>query len=205
MAQRSATTRAIAAGVTGRQLRVLLAVFAFTTTYSRLTDRVSLDQLGEVAGFTRDDAGRLTESSRRNLRRDLSDLRELECVTYEPGGADGRGHASRIGVPEAREQLSIEYPQDLSEGGSAPTPLDQKGGFRGARKGGSGEPGRGVHSDPPPEKYSEKVSEDAREPAEPDGSSGDGSRVAAEAIADIRRRLPRRGRRITTHDLEHTG
>jgi hypothetical protein len=205
MAQRSATARAIAAGVTGRQLRVLLAVFAFTTTYSRLSDHVSLDQLGKVAGFTIDDAGRLTPSSRRHLRRELVDLAEIDCVTYEPGGSDGRGHASKIGVPVGFEQLEIEYPQALSEGGPRRAPHEQEGGPRAGQKGGPGEVRRGAQESPPPEKYSEEVSENAREPADPEGSTGDGSRVAEEAIADIRRRLPRRGRRITTHDLEHTG
>ena len=188
----------MAAGLTGRQLRVLLAVFSFTTSWSKLTDHVALDQLGPVAGFTTDDEDRLTDSARRHLRRDLQALASSDVVVYEPGGGRGRGSPSLIGVREPAEQLSITYPQADQEGGLRRAPHTEEGGPNSDRKGGSGETERGAQEGPPPEKYPEKVPEDARARAE-----GAPAAHAVAARAEIRRKLGWTARH--THEMENTG
>jgi DNA-binding transcriptional ArsR family regulator len=88
-AQRAASLRANKApGLRLADRRVLDAVFAFTTTYSKLADKVSVAQLVEA-----------TSLSDRQVRRSLTRLREADVITHVPGR--GRGRLTVVGVPKA--------------------------------------------------------------------------------------------------------
>jgi DNA-binding transcriptional ArsR family regulator len=88
-AQRAASRRANdAPGLRQADRRLLDAVFAYTTTYSKLTDHVSVTQLAEAAGL-----------SERQVRRSLRRLREVGVIEHVPGR--GRGRLTVVGVPEA--------------------------------------------------------------------------------------------------------
>jgi len=108
-AQRAASARAnqLADRLTARDLRVLGAVFAETTTYSKLTAFVYIAKVAELAGVHRPDAGK-------SIRK----LAELGIIVWIPGR--GRRSKSLIGVPaatEKRERQSLPFTESGKESG----------------------------------------------------------------------------------------
>lgn len=88
-AQRLASVRANQTpGLRLADRRLLDAIFAYTTTYSKLADHVSVAQLAEAAGL-----------SERQVRRSLTRMREAGVILHVPGR--GRGRLTVVGVPEA--------------------------------------------------------------------------------------------------------
>lgn len=92
-AQRQAIERANAADppLTAHQYRVLMCVFTLVTTWSRLADLVTLEQLAECSGV-----------HRRTVQRSLRRLVELDVVIWVPGGRR-RGERSTLGLPSASQ------------------------------------------------------------------------------------------------------
>lgn len=119
-AGRAAFSAAMAAEVTHRQLRVLVAVVNLTVLWSRLEDEISPDQLAEEAAIPGN-----ADTRNRAIRRDLKRLVGLGIVTYTPGR--GKGHVSLVGLPVL-----------VTQKGAATDPLldDTKGGRSGIAKGG---------------------------------------------------------------------
>lgn len=98
-AQRAASARAnqLADQLTGRDHRVLGAVYALTTTYSKLTEFVYTAKVAELAGIDRSDAGR-------SIRK----LATLGIIVWVPGR--GRRSKSLIGVPADTEKVGCQSP-----------------------------------------------------------------------------------------------
>lgn len=141
-AQRQATSRAIAAGATGLDLRVLLAVLDRTTSYSKLHDRrTSITDIARIAygyGAASDTTPKGDEM--RNVRRALHRLAEAGALVYD--ARTGRNR-SRVAVP---------MPEPVPDGGDY---ADGKGGHADPLspddddgKGGSRRPERGVAPTP---------------------------------------------------------
>jgi len=106
-AQRAATARAnqLADRLTARDLRVLGAVFAETTTYSKLTAFVYIAKVAELAGVHRPDAGK-------SIRK----LAELGIIVWVPGR--GRQSKSLIGMPAdtaKRERQALSFTESGRE------------------------------------------------------------------------------------------
>jgi hypothetical protein len=93
-AMRDAIRAATNAGCTGLQRRVLDAVFVFTATYSRRTDRVAVVELARWV-YGRD---RVNGWGRKRVGEALRSLAELGIVVYEPG--IGASAMATIGLPE---------------------------------------------------------------------------------------------------------
>jgi hypothetical protein len=128
-AARQAIRRATRAKLSGSDWRVLGRVLALTATYSKLTDDV---YVAEVAAET-------LGASEDAYRRTLAILRKLRAegiIEFE--GSRGRGKRSRIGLPAVQEKGGESYPLLLEEEGVGSHPK------------------KGVESDPPTEKGSEK-------------------------------------------------
>src|SRR5438128_2549671 len=110
-AQRAAITKATKTTpkLRMRDMWVLNAIFAMVTSYSRLSDRVTQEQLAGAAGIGGSPATQRTE-----VKRALARLRDAGIIEYE--AARGRGRASVVGLPPACGDVAA---------GSAPT---KKGG-----------------------------------------------------------------------------
>jgi len=108
-AQRAASARAnqLADRLAARDHRALCAVFAETTTYSKLTAFVYVEQIAELAGLDRSDAGK-------SIRK----LAELGIIVWVPGR--GRQSKSLIGVPATTEKRGYTPPsiQATEKGGT---------------------------------------------------------------------------------------
>jgi hypothetical protein len=90
-AMRATIDRAVAAGITGRQWRVLGALLWWTASYSRLVDDVTHEQIAEHAGIDI-----TTKSWRKTVARELRALAAAGVIVYVPGR--GAGNASTVGV-----------------------------------------------------------------------------------------------------------
>jgi hypothetical protein len=161
-AQRAAWDRAMAAEIpTAKgtrplnctELRVLNAVFHFTTTYSKLEDRRSIGQIAEVAGH-----------HAKSTATALKVLDGAGIALYKPGGRS-RGHVSTIGLPPASQDVSARdlnftpergasngSPYEVERGASNDSPSIQKGESLGSEKGSDSGPFRGASNDYPREK-----------------------------------------------------
>jgi hypothetical protein len=167
-AMRATLLEANAAGLTVRQHRTLAAVLAYTGTYSRLSDRVWLDQ---VAAF----AHGVTEAKpwmRGKVREDLVVLEAAGLIVRKaprgrpPAGASGPAYL--VGIHPAPEKVTpvpgpIEtesHPESgvSSNGESHPDPVEKS-------------PRSRVESHPAVRPPTEKVSEETTEEREGQGGS----------------------------------
>ena len=80
-AQRQAHTRAVERGATDFQLRVLLAVFYLTTSYSKLTDRTSARQIAAIVFGV--DPERVAGWARKRVSSALKGLYDRGVLLYE--------------------------------------------------------------------------------------------------------------------------
>ena len=123
MPARAAIRRSFDAGITGRERRLFDAIIAETTTWTRLTDRISTKYLYAQAKLDR-------THGRRAMRRLAAD----RVIRYEPGR--GRGNYSLIGLWPADEK-AVAGDRLLAEekGAEKGATLDIKGGRNGSEKG----------------------------------------------------------------------
>jgi hypothetical protein len=215
-AQREAIDRAVAAGLSGAQWRVFSAVLWYTTSWTKLWDRVTHDQIGARAGLAVEADGKtLTEASRRNLRRYVRDLAEAGVITYEPGRGreeGGGGLPSKVGIPPASKGVQADPLSEASKGVEA-DPLS--GGQRGldqARKGGKNGADKGVEVYPPPVNYPDKDPGGTRaharegstvsEPASPPPTAFEGQKDEDQTRSVYERAYYRKTRRWPTKPIE---
>ena len=140
--------------------RTLGAIVALVASWSRLEDRLTVNQLAVAAR-------QHPKTTEKALRR----LRGAGIIVYR--GGCGRSVFSRVGLPYIEENGAASAPLKLGKR----EPLDTKGEPPGSKK--------GVELGSPPEKYSEKISRNGidltiDEPCQRCGdrpSSDDGERV----------------------------
>ncbi len=134
-AQRAAMAAMAAAepALSAKEHRVLTAVIGLTSSYSRLVDRYSLEQVADAAGLA---PGGNADTRRKEASRALRRLRDRGIVVYEAG--DGRRHCSLIGLPHPSEKGGAAAPpvSEVERGGGD----DEKGGAEPAGKGGRERP-----------------------------------------------------------------
>jgi len=106
-AQRAAIARANQHRLTDIQHRVLLAVFALISSWSRLEDVVYVAQVATHAGLEPD-----ADGDHRSVRRAIARLNELGVIEWEPGR--GSGKRSTLRLPEAAHERA-ELKPDNSE------------------------------------------------------------------------------------------
>lgn len=142
---------------------VLSAVHHWTLSYSRISDRVSLGQLAVTAGLWDGPAADCPKKVTRRIGQRLRRLAELGAVEYEPGGgAHGRGYVSTVAVvldPRDQEKGDPDGDPSAENGDLEGDPFDDQ---KGDPDGSEGVPAGGQKGDPvgpPPEKSSEKSSE----------------------------------------------
>lgn len=122
-----------------RKSRVLLGVHYLTATYSRISDQVYLDQLGDLVALAGDSENRI-------LRRCLRELNDVGAIVYSP--AQGR-RAGTVGLPP----LELDRQAPLMNVVAAGTDLSpHPGQIR---------PGSGTDLSPLPRRSPEEVSEQA--------------------------------------------
>lgn len=104
------------------EMRVVLAVVYLTAMWSKLTDRVYLQQIADLAKVGAEAPGdaddaesveRWMESRRKSTSRALRRCAQLGILIYRPG--KGKGNPSTIGIPALDEDLSFkrELPSPL--------------------------------------------------------------------------------------------
>lgn len=98
-ATRESWAAAVAAGCTSAELALLGAVHTWTSTWSRMSDHVSLPQLARVAGLWSGE-GECPRDVRRRVSTRLARLADVGAIEYTPGGRAGQGSMSIIGLPQ---------------------------------------------------------------------------------------------------------
>lgn len=109
---------ATAQGLTGRDWRVLSAIVALVSSYSRLVDRLTAAQVAEAAGCDARDA-----------RKSLARLRDLGIIVREE--SRGRRPAT-TGLPAAQPGVAAPLVEALEPGVPAPLVADRQPGVESA-------------------------------------------------------------------------
>lgn len=111
---RDTVARAIAAGLTTRQWRVLAAVLCLTTSYSRLDDHTNVEQVAGLSGLHPRDASR-----------ELNRLHRLGVIVWEPTRG-GRGRKSHVSVKPRADCTPVSDDETRAQSNGNPGAFDTK-------------------------------------------------------------------------------
>lgn len=121
-AQRQALERAVAHGCTPAELTVLTGVFYWTTSFAKLSDRVTTGQIATVTGLWDGDAKDCPKHIRRRVAERLDRLTEAGAIEYRAGGSKGPGSASYVALPPPTMGEHSEVPETPPVGEQSQVP-----------------------------------------------------------------------------------